>query len=66
MPNTEATLKKRKLVTSGDSKRVRDHFRNQACKMFARWMYDAGLPFNAVNYESFGPAIETIGQHGQE
>ncbi|KAL0452973.1 UNVERIFIED_CONTAM: hypothetical protein Slati_1275400 [Sesamum latifolium] len=29
-----------------------------------RWMYDAGLPFNAVNYGSLGPAIEAIGQYG--
>ncbi|KAL0405582.1 UNVERIFIED_CONTAM: hypothetical protein Slati_3872100 [Sesamum latifolium] len=27
-------------------------------------MYDAGLPFNAINYESLGPTIEAIGQYG--
>ncbi|KAK4423616.1 hypothetical protein Salat_1944500 [Sesamum alatum] len=27
-------------------------------------MYDAGLPFNAVNYDSLGPAIEAFGQYG--
>lgn len=27
-------------------------------------MYDAGIPFNVVNYDNFGPAIEVIGQHG--
>ncbi|KAL7222083.1 hypothetical protein ACSBR1_023905 [Camellia fascicularis] len=27
-------------------------------------MYDAGIPLNAVNYESFGPMIEAIGQYG--
>lgn len=32
--------------------------------MFARWMYDARIPFNVVNYESSGLAIEAIGQHG--
>ncbi|XP_075495987.1 uncharacterized protein LOC142533194 [Primulina tabacum] len=32
--------------------------------MFARWMYDAGIPFNAVNYDSFKPFIEAVGQFG--
>ncbi|KAL6561966.1 hypothetical protein OROGR_002973 [Orobanche gracilis] len=66
MPDPEAISHqgKRKLGTNEDSKKVMEHFRNQACKMFARWMYDAGIPFNVVNYESFGPAIEAIGQHG--
>ncbi|KAK4421429.1 hypothetical protein Salat_2093400 [Sesamum alatum] len=31
-----------------------------------KWMYDAGLPFNVVNYDSFGPAIEAIGQYGPD
>ncbi|KAK1384087.1 hypothetical protein POM88_021822 [Heracleum sosnowskyi] len=60
----ESISKKRKLATSEDSKKVMEHFKNQACKMFARWMYDAGISFNGANYESFGPAIEAIGQHG--
>lgn len=66
MPDPEAISRqgKRKLTTNEDSQKVREHFRNQACKMFARWMYDAGIPFNAVNYDSFGPAIEAIGQYG--
>ncbi|KAF3674774.1 hypothetical protein FXO38_05057, partial [Capsicum annuum] len=29
-------------------------------------MYDAGLPFNCVNYDSFTNFIEVIGQHGSE
>lgn len=55
---------KRKLSTNKDSKIVMKHFRNQACKMFVRWMYDAWIPFNAVDYSSFGPAIEASGQNG--
>ncbi|KAH0652636.1 hypothetical protein KY285_030170 [Solanum tuberosum] len=40
---------------------LRDH----AVSAFARWMYDAGLPFNCVNYnESFGEFIVAIGQYG--
>src|SRR4051812_20996304 len=30
----------------------------------ARWMYDAGITFNAVNYDSFAPMFEAIGQFG--
>ncbi|XP_028117521.1 uncharacterized protein LOC114315151 [Camellia sinensis] len=30
----------------------------------AIWMYDIGIPFNAVNYDSFGPMIQAIGQFG--
>ncbi|KAL0399788.1 UNVERIFIED_CONTAM: hypothetical protein Sradi_2322100 [Sesamum radiatum] len=38
--------------------------RENAVQKICRWMYDAGLPFNAVNYKSLGPAIEAIGQYG--
>ncbi|XP_019252818.1 PREDICTED: uncharacterized protein LOC109231627 [Nicotiana attenuata] len=31
---------------------------------FARWVYDAGLPFNCVNYDTFGDFIEVVGQYG--
>ena len=27
-------------------------------------MYDAAIPFNAVNYASFQPMLEAIGQYG--
>ncbi|VFQ82282.1 unnamed protein product [Cuscuta campestris] len=38
--------------------------RSQACSAIARWMYDAGIPFNAVTYESFQDMIDAIGKHG--
>lgn len=39
--------------------------RNRVVDAFARWMYDAGLPFNCVNYiESSGEFIEAVGQYG--
>ncbi|XP_059659240.1 uncharacterized protein LOC132306061 [Cornus florida] len=38
--------------------------RNRACQRFARWMYDAEISFNALNYDSFAPVVEAIGQHG--
>ena len=38
--------------------------REKACRDIARWMYDAAIPFNAVNYPSFDVMIESIGQYG--
>ncbi|XP_021836188.2 uncharacterized protein [Spinacia oleracea] len=38
--------------------------REKTCRHIARWFYDAGIAFNAVNYESFGVMIEAIGQYG--
>nr|XP_016436121.1 PREDICTED: uncharacterized protein LOC107762290 [Nicotiana tabacum] len=39
--------------------------RNSAVTMFARWMYDAGLPFNCVNYtDTFAAFIKAVGQYG--
>ena len=32
--------------------------------LFCRWMLDAKIPFNAVNYASFQPMLEAIGQYG--
>ena len=47
---------------------VNEHFKKQArdktCQAVARWMYDAGIPFNAVNYDSFHTMIEAVGQFG--
>ncbi|XP_070048793.1 uncharacterized protein [Nicotiana tomentosiformis] len=39
--------------------------RDRAITMFARWMYDTGLPFNCVNYtDTFSAFIEAVGQYG--
>lgn len=38
--------------------------RDRACGAIARWFYDAGLPFNAVNFDSFKEALELVGQYG--
>nr|XP_016481005.1 PREDICTED: uncharacterized protein LOC107802079 [Nicotiana tabacum] len=41
--------------------------RDSAIAMFARWMYDVGLPFNCVNYtDIFSAFIEAVGQYGLE
>ncbi|XP_058187579.1 uncharacterized protein LOC131304373 [Rhododendron vialii] len=38
--------------------------KEQAHQAIARWIYDAGIPLNVVNMESFEPMIEAIGQYG--
>ncbi|KAK4415633.1 hypothetical protein Salat_2670700 [Sesamum alatum] len=52
---------------SGNEAKVIDEakkkLRENTIQKFARWMYDAGIPFKAINYESFGPTIEAIGQY---
>ncbi|KAK4422827.1 hypothetical protein Salat_1865200 [Sesamum alatum] len=60
---TEVTQQRRgKEAYSIDE--AKKKLRENAIQKFARWMYDAGLPFNAVNYDSLGPAIEAFGQYG--
>ncbi|KAL0406491.1 UNVERIFIED_CONTAM: hypothetical protein Slati_3963000 [Sesamum latifolium] len=34
--------------------------RENAVQKICRWMYDAGLPFNAVNYESLGQQLKLL------
>nr|XP_016476618.1 PREDICTED: uncharacterized protein LOC107798165 [Nicotiana tabacum] len=48
-----------------DLESCRKSLRERVVDDFARWMYDAGLPFNCVNYtDSFGEFIEAVGQYG--
>ncbi|KAK4485199.1 hypothetical protein RD792_007824 [Penstemon davidsonii] len=42
---------------------VQKKMRENAVQKFCRWMYDAGISFNAVNYDSFKSMIEAIGQY---
>lgn len=66
-PDPEMIVKGRKNE-KGKQTTINDHYkkeaREKACQYFARWMYEAGLPFNAVKYDSFKVAIEAIGQYG--
>lgn len=55
---------KKRKGDGGDVEKARKQLRDVAVQKFARWMYDAGLAFNAVNYESLQQAIEAIGQYG--
>ncbi|RWR76251.1 hypothetical protein CKAN_00468500 [Cinnamomum micranthum f. kanehirae] len=67
-PNPDVVVQNRKA--QGKQTRIdandpyRKELRKRACIRFARWMYDAGIPFNAVNCDSFGPMIEAIRQYG--
>ncbi|RWR83607.1 Aminoacyl-tRNA synthetase [Cinnamomum micranthum f. kanehirae] len=67
-PNPDVVVQNRKA--QGKQTRIdandpyRKELRERACIRFARWMYDAEIPFNAVNCDSFGPMIEAIGQYG--
>ena len=38
--------------------------REKACVDIARWIYEAAIPFNVVNYGSFKAAIQSIRQYG--
>ncbi|RWR76250.1 hypothetical protein CKAN_00468400 [Cinnamomum micranthum f. kanehirae] len=67
-PNPDVVVQNRKA--QGKQTRIdandpyRKELRKRACIRFARWTYDTGIPFNAVNCDSFGPMIEAIGQYG--
>lgn len=50
----------RKGIFGACDKQLRD----KVCRDIARWFYDAGIPFHASTYESFGVMIESIGQYG--
>ncbi|CAL5365059.1 unnamed protein product [Camellia sinensis] len=69
-PNPESVVKNRRDQAKGKQTKIdandpyKKERRPRALQRFARWMYDAGIPFNAVNYESFGRMIEAIGQYG--
>ncbi|XP_028125745.1 uncharacterized protein LOC114322598 [Camellia sinensis] len=69
-PNLESVVKNRRDQAKGKKIKIdandpyKKEMRARAVQRFAKWMYDAGIPFNAVNYESFGPMIEAIGQYG--
>ncbi|CAI9303558.1 unnamed protein product [Lactuca saligna] len=53
-----------RLVGTPQHKDVQKSLRADAVQKFLRWMYDAGVAFNAVTYDSVGPAIEAIARHG--
>ncbi|GFZ00364.1 hAT dimerization domain-containing protein [Actinidia rufa] len=64
-PNPDVVVQNRGKQTKIDANDpYKKELRDRAMTRFTRWMYDAGISFNAVNYPSFGPMIESIGQYG--
>ncbi|XP_023754955.1 uncharacterized protein LOC111903410 [Lactuca sativa] len=63
-PSNETGKKKGYLVGTPEHNQLHKKLRGDAVQKFARWMYDAGLAFNAVKYDSLGPALEAIAIHG--
>ncbi|CAH1447615.1 unnamed protein product [Lactuca virosa] len=63
-PSNETGKKKGYLVGTPEHNQLHKKLRRDAVQKFARWMYDAGLAFNAVKYDSLGPALEAIAIHG--
>ncbi|XP_021656850.2 uncharacterized protein LOC110647363 [Hevea brasiliensis] len=53
---------KMKQTTTNEARKKK--LREKACRAIAQWMYDAGIPFSAVNYPSFQVMVESIGQFG--
>lgn len=49
-------------ATANDA--YKKELREKACVDIARWLYEAGIPLDAVNYDSFKVAIQSIGQYG--
>lgn len=65
-PDPEVVVQNRKgkQMKLDDNNPTKIELRDRACTQFARWMYDAGLSFNSVKYESFHFFIESVGQYG--
>ncbi|XP_058004191.1 uncharacterized protein LOC131180729 [Hevea brasiliensis] len=53
-------------TTIDENSPAKKELRERACVAIARWMYDVGIAFNAVNYDSFGEMIRAIGNYGKE
>ncbi|XP_057994952.1 uncharacterized protein LOC131175260 [Hevea brasiliensis] len=53
-------------TTIDENSLAKNELRERACVAIARWMYDVGIAFNAVNYDSFGEMIQAIENYGRE
>lgn len=63
-PSGQAGKKGGNVVGSSQYKDVQKKLRLNAIQKFCRWMYDAGIPFNAVKYDSLKPAFQAIAEYG--
>ncbi|XP_042404804.1 uncharacterized protein LOC121995011 [Zingiber officinale] len=62
MKDVDEIVKQRLAKSKGQFDENKKKLRDIAVEKFARWMYDAGISFNTVKYDSFEPCIEAIGQ----
>lgn len=66
-PDPAKVVASRKL-TKGTQQTINEmckkDLREKVCRNFAKWFYDAGISFNAANYDSFKIAVESCGQFG--
>ncbi|XP_028110596.1 uncharacterized protein LOC114309095 [Camellia sinensis] len=64
-PNPDFVVQNRKgkqtIIDHNDP--YKKELRDRAVIRITMWMYDAGIAFNAVSYDSFGPMVEAIGQY---
>ena len=63
-PNPEMVVQNRKNTQTTINNAYKKEAKERTDILFCRWMYDAAIPFNAVNYASFQPMLEAIGQYG--
>ncbi|KAJ9542777.1 hypothetical protein OSB04_029283 [Centaurea solstitialis] len=52
------------VVGSSQHKEAQKNLRLNVIQKFCRWMYDAGIPFNAVKYDSLKLAFQEIAEYG--
>ena len=62
-PSPEMVVQNRKNTQTTINNAYKKEAKERANILFCRWMYDAAIPFNAVNYASFQPVLEAIGQY---
>ncbi|XP_075508774.1 uncharacterized protein LOC142545457 [Primulina tabacum] len=62
--DVEEIVKQRRAKNKGQYDVNKKKLRENAVQKFATWMYDAGISFNAVKYDSLQPFIDAIGTFG--
>ncbi|XP_042394669.1 uncharacterized protein LOC121985345 isoform X1 [Zingiber officinale] len=65
-PNVQKIVESRKGKErqSTINEAYKKELREKACMAITEWMYDAAIPFNAVNYSSFKRMLDLVGQYG--
>ncbi|KAL7585739.1 hypothetical protein Lser_V15G44315 [Lactuca serriola] len=64
LPCDKTGKKKGYLVGTSEHKEIHKKLRLDAVQKICHWMYDAGIAFNVVKYDSFGPTLEAVALHG--